>query len=144
MLEEVPNRHVVFTIPKRLRGFSGTTANCTQYYSGQPGAVLTRCLGKECGVFAVVQRMSDADLATCPQCKDKGKQSSVERRISRTSFQLVGSGWYASDYKSSGGASSSTTPVDIKDTTPKDSGTETKPEKNEAAPAKCGGGCSCH
>lgn len=52
-------------------------------------------------VFEVIQKFSDAALDKCPDC---GK--SVEKLMSRTSFQLKGSGWYATDYKKSGSASS--------------------------------------
>src|SRR5438067_2598130 len=54
-----------------------------------------RC--EHCGVFEEMQRISDPPLARCPTCKRK-----VRRLISNTSFQLKGSGWYATDYARSG------------------------------------------
>ena len=54
-----------------------------------------RC--EKCGVFEVTQRITEPSLKRCPTCKRK-----VERLMSRSSFVLKGSGWYATDYASSG------------------------------------------
>src|ERR1700680_4537637 len=45
------------------------------------------------GEFEVTQRITENGLKKCPTCKSK-----VERMLSRTSFVLKGSGWYATDY----------------------------------------------
>jgi putative FmdB family regulatory protein len=50
-----------------------------------------RC--NKCGVFEAMQGIKEAPLKKCPTCKSK-----VERQISRGSFILKGSGWYATDY----------------------------------------------
>jgi putative FmdB family regulatory protein len=47
----------------------------------------------KCGVVEVMQRITEAPLKKCPNCKSK-----VERMISPSSFVLKGSGWYQSDY----------------------------------------------
>jgi putative FmdB family regulatory protein len=47
----------------------------------------------KCGEFEVTQRITEASLKKCPTCKGK-----VERLVSRSSFILKGSGWYATDY----------------------------------------------
>ena len=53
--------------------------------------------------FEYQQRMSDPDLVTCEVCKaDK-----LEKLISRTAFQLKGSGWYKDLYSSSKPATAS-------------------------------------
>ncbi len=57
---------------------------------------------KQCGVFEVTQRITDAPLSTCPTCA-----GDVHRLISLTSFVLKGSGWYATDYARSNGKSES-------------------------------------
>jgi putative FmdB family regulatory protein len=54
-----------------------------------------RC--EHCGVFEEMQRITDPPLARCPSCKRK-----VRRLISNTSFQLKGTGWYATDYARAG------------------------------------------
>jgi putative FmdB family regulatory protein len=47
----------------------------------------------KCGVIEVMQRITDPALKKCPNCKSK-----IERLVSRSSFVLKGSGWYATDY----------------------------------------------
>jgi putative FmdB family regulatory protein len=47
----------------------------------------------KCGVFEAMQRITEPSLKKCPTCKSK-----IERQISRGSFILKGSGWYATDY----------------------------------------------
>ncbi len=43
-----------------------------------------------------LQKMSDAPLTQCPVCK----KSALSRLISAAGFQLKGSGWYETDFKS--------------------------------------------
>lgn len=45
-----------------------------------------------------LQKFSDAPLAACPAC---GTETLV-KLVSASGFQLKGSGWYATDFKSSG------------------------------------------
>ena len=74
----------------------------------------------------VMRKVSEPNLTACPDC---GKET-FAKQVSAPSFQLTGSGWYATDFK--GGASK-----------PDNS----KPEKTTetaAAPAACGTGCACH
>ena len=47
----------------------------------------------KCGVFEAMQGIKESPLKKCPTCNSK-----VERQMSRGSFILKGSGWYASDY----------------------------------------------
>lgn len=42
-----------------------------------------------------LQKISDEPLKECPACS----KASLKRIISRTSFQLKGSGWYETDFK---------------------------------------------
>ena len=55
----------------------------------------------KCGEFEVTQRITENALKKCPTCKSK-----VERMLSRTSFILKGTGWYATDYAKSNGDAS--------------------------------------
>lgn len=49
---------------------------------------------EKCGShIEVIQRISDAPLKRCAKCRGK-----LEKTVSRTSFQLKGSGWYVTDY----------------------------------------------
>ena len=43
-----------------------------------------------------LQKVSDPPPAVCPQCK----QSSLSKMVTAAGFQLKGSGWYATDFKS--------------------------------------------
>ncbi len=52
----------------------------------------------KCGVFEFEQRISEAPLATCPQCENAGSTNPVKRIISASAFHLKGGGWYKSDY----------------------------------------------
>jgi len=46
----------------------------------------------------VMQKMSDAPLSTCPEC---GKET-FAKKLTAAGFQLKGSGYYATDFKSGG------------------------------------------
>jgi putative FmdB family regulatory protein len=57
---------------------------------------------EKCGAHTeVLQKVSDAPLKKCRECKGK-----LEKIVSRTSFQLKGSGWYKTDYSSKPSAKS--------------------------------------
>jgi putative FmdB family regulatory protein len=46
-------------------------------------------------VHEVLQRLSEASLTQCPVCGREG----LQKIISRSAFQLKGSGWYVTDFK---------------------------------------------
>jgi putative FmdB family regulatory protein len=91
-----------------------------------------------CGkIFEVIQKFSDEPLKTHPECGGE-----VERLISRSAFQLKGSGWYATDYaKGNSGSSSDSKPADsaktdTKPETKSDSKTESKPAPASSTDSK--------
>lgn len=50
---------------------------------------------KNCGItHEELQSFSDPPLKKCPSCK----KNKLEKLISLSSFQLTGTGWYATDY----------------------------------------------
>lgn len=49
--------------------------------------------------FDHLQRLSDADPETCPNC---GRTGSLHRALTAPQFRLAGSGWYETDFKSKG------------------------------------------
>jgi putative FmdB family regulatory protein len=52
---------------------------------------------EKCGSHVeVIQKVSDPPLKRCSKCRGK-----LSKDVSRTSFQLKGSGWYATDYPTS-------------------------------------------
>lgn len=77
----------------------------------------------------VMRKISEPNLTVCPEC---GKQA-FAKQLSAPSFQLSGSGWYATDFKSGPGKGGNAEP-------------EKKTESTEgAAPAApCSPGCACH
>ena len=48
----------------------------------------------------VIQKMSDAPLTACPECKAE----SFAKQLTAPGFQLKGNGWSATDFKGSGAA----------------------------------------
>lgn len=54
----------------------------------------------ECGAcghqLEIIQKMSDAPLTDCPECK----KSELTKLVSAAGFRLSGSGWYETDFKS--------------------------------------------
>lgn len=82
---------------------------------------------KKCGEFEVTQRITEPALRKCPTCKSK-----VERILSRSSFVLKGSGWYATDY---GRKSDSSAPAkeSAPDTSSSKNGSAAKSESSSAA-----------
>ena len=46
----------------------------------------------------VLQKMSDAPLAICPECG----QSAFSKQVTAAGFQLKGSGWYVTDFRGGG------------------------------------------
>jgi putative FmdB family regulatory protein len=67
-------------------------------------------LCEKCGShIEVIQKISDPPLKRCGKCRGK-----LEKTVSRTSFQLKGSGWYVTDYsrKGSSGAKGTTAGAD--------------------------------
>jgi putative FmdB family regulatory protein len=78
------------------------------------------CTG--CGkTFEIFQKMGDEPLKVCRVCK-----GSLQKLISNCSFHLKGTGWYATDYRSSAEAAKGTG----------SSGSTKKPETpEEKAPA---------
>ena len=70
----------------------------------------------------VMRKASEPNLTACPECH----KETFAKQVSAPSFQLNGTGWYATDFKGSGS----------KPAAPE--------KKTEAAPAACATGCACH
>ena len=66
-----------------------------------------------------LQKVSERPLTKCPAC---GKKA-YKKQLTAAGFQLKGSGWYATDFKSTGKK-----PADKKPDASKESNTESKPE----------------
>ncbi|MDR3477918.1 MAG: zinc ribbon domain-containing protein [Gammaproteobacteria bacterium] len=49
-----------------------------------------------CGhMFDTLQKISDEPLTDCPACE----KATLQKQVSATSFQLKGTGWYATDFR---------------------------------------------
>ncbi len=73
-----------------------------------------------------MRKMSESNTATCPSCQ----QEAFTKMLSAPSFQLSGSGWYATDFKSKNDKNKTTT--------------ETAASAPETTPVACAPGCACH
>jgi putative FmdB family regulatory protein len=97
-----------------------------------------------------LQKFADAPLTDCPVC---GK-SRLTKLVSAAGFQLKGSGWYATDFKGSGGkpgagkagdgdSAAKSAAGDGKAEAKSEAKSEAKTDSG-AATGGCGGACSCH
>ena len=104
----------------------------------------------ECGhELDALQKISEPALRDCPSC---GKPA-LAKKLTAAGFQLKGSGWYQTDFRS--GSKPAATP-DAKPDAKTESSTgtaESAPAKGDAKPdtpsssasaAGCGTSCSCH
>jgi putative FmdB family regulatory protein len=89
-----------------------------------------------CGHKAeVMRKINAANIEACPACSAE----TFSKQLSAPSFQLSGSGWYATDFKNGGKAAESSKTEDSKSETSTD-----KKSESAAAPAPCATGCACH
>lgn len=78
----------------------------------------------------LMRKISEASTAICPKCS----KETFSKMLSAPSFQLSGSGWYASDFKDK-------KPIKSTELTEK---TETKSSEVDIKTAACNPGCACH
>ena len=94
-------------------------------------------LCEKCGShIEVIQKISDPPLKRCTKCRGK-----LEKTVSRTSFQLKGSGWYVTDYSRKDGSGTKVTPAGA-DKASKGSDTDKKEKKAEAVSSPVASGDS--
>jgi len=75
----------------------------------------------------VLQKVSEPPLTKCPAC---GKKA-LKKQLSAAGFQLKGSGWYATDFKSK-------KPAEKKPEAKSEAKTETKPDAKPASTTTTG------
>lgn len=83
------------------------------------------------GDVEVLQKISDKPLTKCRKCGGR-----LEKQWSPTSFQLKGSGWYATDYAPKKAETKEATAPESKDETKKDGAKEEKGGTKEEKSAK--------
>ena len=97
-----------------------------------------RC--SECGFQdEFLQKHSEPQLTVCPSCK----KETFKKLLSAAGFQLKGSGWYATDFKSSGskpvaksegeGKPAADKPAETSGDKPAEKASETSSDKGTAA-----------
>jgi len=74
-----------------------------------------------------MRKMSEPNMTFCPQCK----QETFVKMLSAPSFQLNGSGWYATDFKNGNKNDKNKASAEAASTP-------------ENTPAACAPGCACH
>jgi putative FmdB family regulatory protein len=79
----------------------------------------------------VLQKVSEPPLTKCPAC---GKKA-LKKQLSAAGFQLKGSGWYATDFKSKKPAEKK---PEAKTETKAETKTETKPDAKPASTTTTG------
>lgn len=93
---------------------------------------------KACGhCFEIIQKINELPLTVCPECQ----RASLQKCVSKPSFQLKGTGWYETDFKKKPEEKTDKqkdkTQMEEKDKSTKEEssakgkGIESKPEKNE-------------
>jgi len=88
-----------------------------------------------CGFKAeLMRKISEPSLTICPQCS----KEAFAKLLSAPSFQLSGTGWYASDFKDKKNVSTAKASEVSVDKT------EAKAEVTDTKPAACTPGCACH
>jgi len=92
----------------------------------------------------VLQKISDPALRTCPSCG----ADAFSKQVTAAGFQLKGSGWYATDFRSGGNGSAAASKSEDKaaDSGSKSESTPAAPKSDapSAAAGGCGGSCACH
>ena len=84
----------------------------------------------KCGVVEVMQRITEPALKKCPNCKSK-----VERLMSRSSFVLKGTGWYATDYANKGKSSAESSESKTDTSSASNGSSDSSSTKTESKPA---------
>jgi putative FmdB family regulatory protein len=80
-----------------------------------------------CGkTMEFTQRITDPPLTECPECNGR-----LHKLISLASFQLKGTGWYATDYKKEGGNDGAASPPLASPSNGKDQGDKKKGKEPE-------------
>jgi putative FmdB family regulatory protein len=89
----------------------------------------------------VLQKISDAPLTDCPVCG----APKFNKQLTAPGFQLKGTGWYATDFKGSGGAAAAApaAATDAVASPAPSAGSETTPSASTSASA-CAASCACH
>jgi putative FmdB family regulatory protein len=87
----------------------------------------------------LLQKISDEPLTQCPECH----QPTFSKQLTAAGFQLKGSGWYATDFKS-GNSPAASTPAAADNSSPAATDAPAKTETPAASASACAPSCACH
>ena len=87
----------------------------------------------------LLQKISDEPLTQCPECH----QPTFSKQLTAAGFQLKGSGWYATDFKS-GNSPAAATPAAADSSSPAATDAPAKTETPAASASACAPSCACH
>ena len=82
--------------------------------------------------FEVWQKITDNPPRSCPECRGR----KISRLISQTSFQLKGTGWYATDYANKNTPPAKAEKAETKTESKRETKKESKPETKKDKPSK--------
>lgn len=85
----------------------------------------------------VMRKISESNLTLCPACN----QETFAKQVSAPSFQLSGTGWYATDFKNNGKDNNKKTQASTADAKTADAKTI---EPSTSTTTACATGCACH
>lgn len=93
----------------------------------------------------VMRKISAPSVEACPKCAAE----TFSKQLSAPSFQLSGSGWYATDFKNGNAKPAKVVTNDSAKTSDTAKGIDSKADsltekKSDAAPSACTTGCACH
>ena len=87
----------------------------------------------------MMRKMSESNTTTCPHCKAEA----FTKMLSAPSFQLNGTGWYATDFKNTNSKSAIDKTSGNKTTGDNPTSKEASASDSSVATA-CAPGCACH
>lgn len=88
----------------------------------------------------VLQKISDAPLTDCPACG----AAAFKKQLTAAGFQLKGSGWYATDFRGSGGSAPAGATSAPATAAASESAPAASSSDSSAAAGGCGTSCACH
>ncbi len=86
----------------------------------------------------VMRKMSESNTTICPHCKAEA----FTKMLSAPSFQLSGTGWYATDFKTKKDNKNTSDKPNTSDKT--NTSSEASTNSTETTTAACAPGCACH
>jgi putative FmdB family regulatory protein len=88
----------------------------------------------------LLQKMSDPPLTDCPECH----KPSFSKQLTAAGFQLKGSGWYATDFKTGSNPAAAPAATPAGGDAPATTTAPAKTDTPAASASACAPSCACH